>query len=56
MTDNNRGIQGNQEVKVHKLIRDVRTTKEKFSDFMQKPENFLITMGVVIGSCLSCLI
>ena len=50
MTDNNRGIQGNQEVKVDKLIRDVRTTKEKFSDFMQKPENFLITMGVVIGS------
>lgn len=52
MSENNRGINSNQEVKVDKLLRDVRTTKEKFADFMQKPENFLMIMGVVIGSLI----
>jgi intracellular multiplication protein IcmO len=52
MSENNRGINSNQEVKVDKLLRDVRTTKEKFADFMQKPENFLMIMGVLIGSLI----
>lgn len=44
-----RGPDGNREIKLSSILRDTRSSKEKFADFMGSPDGLLMVLGMSIG-------
>lgn len=50
MSDNPRGLEPNQEIDRDKLSVDIRPWKDKFKEKLEKPDNFIIYSGFILGT------